>query len=460
MIMPANALGPNTEVARQSATISLKNYALSPELKERTDARIKIEDPTNLSNDTYKRLEEWNKLKELLPESCMFDMVGGRSMYESAPAQSEIAIRRKAILAAGPNGRAWARDRLALTKLNSFRVAQNITSAPFPVPPAIATNCAINLQQTSASSMDGMGGTSIGPGFMAALSHLRTHVSLPIDLHCPIASSIPKHQSKGKDKAEATPLWIFSRFEVAANIDTPSPARFYNRQNWIQVAESFRMVDSYRAIKCTKPYQIPGAKVIVELPVTKSGEQHVIMAISNEGLTGPITWLEEHFNDIARMSSAPSFNSASLGKATSFVPGKLSEAKFAEAMLECYIMAGMTKEEMKTLNITGHSAHSAADVFATAFMWHQTARNDLGRWAHAGGEKLMHHRYSTKASAINQMRLRALIIQAITSIQPCPLNGYAKGFDIEHLISNDSFSTSIYKGEHFVGEEGMDLYKA
>ena len=124
-------------------------------------------------------------------------------------------------------------------------------------------------------------------------------------------------------------------------------------------------------------------------------------------------------------------------------------------------MAGMTKDEMKTSNITGHSGHSAADVFATAFLWRQTARNDLGRWAHAGGDKIMHHRYSTNASAINQMRLRALMIQAIAStcILPCPASGYTKGFDIEHRVVNEHFNTSIYKGEHFVGEEGMDLYK-
>jgi hypothetical protein len=71
----------------------------------------------------------------------------------------------------------------------------------------------------------------------------------------------------------------------------------------------------------------------------------------------------------------------------------------------------------------------------------------------------MHHRYSTKASAINQMRLRALMIQAITSILPCPTSGYTKGFDIEHLVAHEHFNTSIYKGEHFVGEQGMDLYK-
>ena len=87
MLMPANALGPNTEIARQSATISLKNYALSPDLKERSDARIKIEDPAIPSDDNHKRLEEWNKLKELLPQSCFFDMVGGQLMYEAAPAQ-------------------------------------------------------------------------------------------------------------------------------------------------------------------------------------------------------------------------------------------------------------------------------------------------------------------------------------------------------------------------------------
>ena len=127
MIMPANALGPNTEVARQSATISLKNYALSPELKERTDARVKIDDPVNLSNDTYRRLEEWNKLRELLPESCMFDMVGGRSMYESAPAQSEIAIRRNAILA---SGRRWRPEHSPRVTFGCRFVAAGLSAPP------------------------------------------------------------------------------------------------------------------------------------------------------------------------------------------------------------------------------------------------------------------------------------------------------------------------------------------
>ena len=45
----------------------------------------------------------------------------------------------------------------------------------------------------------------------------------------------------------------------------------------------------------------------MELPVTKSGEQHVILAMANEGLIGPITWLDEHFKDIEHMSSAPNF---------------------------------------------------------------------------------------------------------------------------------------------------------
>ena len=55
----------------------------------------------------------------------------------------------------------------------------------------------------------------------------------------------------------------------------------------------------------------------------------------------------------------------------------------------------------------------------------------------------MHHRYSTRASAINQMYLRATLIEAVRDICPPP---YSAGFDIEHMRDSPLYEGSMYVG--------------
>ena len=75
--------------------------------------------------------------------------------------------------------------------------------------------------------------------------------------------------------------------------------------------------------------------------------------------------------------------------------------------------------------------------------WHETARADLGRWAHKGGQGHMPHRYSTRASAINQMYLRATLINAVRDI--CPRDA-DETYDIEQLRDSPFYHASLYVG--------------
>ena len=55
----------------------------------------------------------------------------------------------------------------------------------------------------------------------------------------------------------------------------------------------------------------------------------------------------------------------------------------------------------------------------------------------------MHHRYATKASAINQVYIRATILAALHDICPPP---YPREFDLEHIRSSPFYDKSIYTG--------------
>ena len=72
----------------------------------------------------------------------------------------------------------------------------------------------------------------------------------------------------------------------------------------------------------------------------------------------------------------------------------------------------------------------------------------------------MHHRYATKASAINQMYIRATLIEAVRDICAPP---YDDGFDISHMRDSPLFEFSLYVGPFVTftslrknGEMGVD----
>ncbi len=57
----------------------------------------------------------------------------------------------------------------------------------------------------------------------------------------------------------------------------------------------------------------------------------------------------------------------------------------------------------------------------------------------------MPFRYTTRASAINQMYLRSTIIQAISEMSPARI---PVDFDIEHMRASPCYSGSIYVGPY------------
>jgi len=85
--------------------------------------------------DIDARQREWAKLRNVLPMDCFVNMCGGGDMYRATPAsEAELAINRKAMLAAGRQGASLARDRLCLDKYHEYRRIKGIDAPPIPYP--------------------------------------------------------------------------------------------------------------------------------------------------------------------------------------------------------------------------------------------------------------------------------------------------------------------------------------
>jgi hypothetical protein len=456
--MSDGALGASTSALKEASLISISSGGASS--TSRPTAPLIPDQITDrdIRGDIDARRKEWGLLQMELPRSCIVAMCGGQHMYDLTPEnERDQAVFRKAMKVAGRKGSSLARDRRCLQKYKEYRRIQGITTPPFPIPAAVATNCAQYYMETSEAFSKGAGG-SIGPGMIAAFNHLRLHFGLEVDLEAPVAASIEKHTSSGSSGTEPVPLWIWAKVEEQCN-GPNNPLRFYMRNLWLMIYTSTRAQDFHRATYCTR-YSIPRATGILEMSVVKSGEQHVVVGISDSGLFGKLPWLQEHLHAIRDFGfSTPAFD-GDIRKSTAFARSRMDPDAFGKLVPKLIEYAGVSSATIKSLAITGHSPHATFDSIAAVLGWNSTARNDLGRWKHQGGKSVMHHRYATKASAINQMYIRATLIEAVRDICPPPFDD---GFDISHMRDSPLFEFSLYVGPFVTfsslrkdGEMGVD----
>ena len=442
IMMKAHSFGDKTEAFRSA--IALHAATLRP-LSRRAPVEWPLPSPDFIPvEDLDARAKEWAKLKPLLPPDCFINMCGGKVLFNLTPSdQAMQAINRKAHMAAGRLGQSLARDRSCLNRYHEYRHIHKINTPPYPVPAAIAANMANYYMNASSAYKDGKG-TSIGPGIMASWQHLKTHFGLPVDLEAPVALSLPKHAPSGHNKAEPVPLSLWQEIERKCSDLSDCPLRFHLRNLWMCIASSTRAQDFHRA-KSYNAYTIPHAACLFEIAVTKAGEQHIVVALSDSGLSGRIDWLTGHVELFAKLGySTPKFK-GSIESSTEFIDSQMSATAWQALVLKLYVICGLSIEQQKAARITAHSPHSTASSVAAVLQWNDTARSDLGRWAHQGGQSHMPFRYTTRASAINQMYLRSTIIQAISEMSPARI---PVDFDIEHMRASPCYSGSIYVGPY------------
>lgn len=394
--------------------------------------------------DREARTRQWMRLRDALPDDCFINMCGGQEAYNNTPPdEAARAIMRKALMAAGTKGQSFARDFSTLQRYHQYRSIKGITTPPWPCPPAVAANCAEHYMLSSAAYAEG-GARSIGPGIMASFEHMRRHLGLPITLDAPVADSIPRAPSSSGNKAGNVPLWLCDSIEGNCDGDEWNPFVFYNRMAWLCIITSLRNQELWRMIPYRK-YNIPRASVVVEVPVVKNGDQHVVIALSSAGFSRDIEWLPSMMRVIEHFGfSSPAFEGNDLRSSKRLLPQRVSDETLGNYILRIYALNGLSEDERKDNHITKHSGHGLFDNIGTVLQWSEVARADLGRWKQQGGQGCMHHRYATKASAINQMYIRATVLNALRDICPPPFPRY---FDLEHIRASPFYDKSIYTGQ-------------
>ena len=139
----------------------------------------------------------------------------------------------------------------------------------------------------------------------------------------------------------------------------------------------------------------------------------------------------------------PQFVGSDISKSPKLCDGKITAEYWQAMVLKLYSVCGLSEGERKRLRITAHSPHATCNTIACVLQWNDTARSDLGRWAHVGGQHHMPHRYASRASAINQMYLRATVIQAVRELTPSPI---PRDYDVEQMRASPHYASSLYVG--------------
>lgn len=181
----------------------------------------------------------------------------------------------------------------------------------------------------------------------------------------------------------------------------------------------------------------------MEISVSKSGQQHVVIALSDEGLLGKIAWLPAQMQLVRSMGFTTPRMNGPISTAISLLPSRMPASSWSTLVLELYEIAGIPKAIQKKRKLTAHSPHATAASIASVLQWNDTARSDLGRWAHAGGQSHMPFRYATRASALNQMYIRATVIQSVKELAPPSIS---ETFDVEHMRASPFYNTSLFVG--------------
>ena len=190
-----------------------------------------------------------------------------------------------------------------------------------------------------------------------------------------------------------------------------------------------------------------------EISVTKSGERASKFALPAFGFLGDIQWYPEFIARWEQLSvpmPAPvnaNGKRVSLRTAVRLDPVNLDTNQLRAIVYEVYDLAGVPEDLRTEMGLTAHAPHGQFDAIATALIWPEQFRKELGRWSTRpdgargrlrGQSTPIHAIYATRPACENQLHLRSLILKAMQSLT------------MQALMSPEAMlpDTSCLLGEH------------
>ena len=374
------------------------------------------------TDDPSVKGKEIAMLRALLPPGCerrMVEAPGDDWSYDQASAEMrETAVVRKFESAAGPSGKAAARDRRYLSRYVSYCKEVGVSS-PFPVGSIVFLNFA---KHAAASSTGKRGGATVEYSIKVSFLHMKHNFGLDLRFESPLLFNTIKPYKGDSDSATSPSLFVLSLWERGAS---EAPTAVGRLACAVATLACHLTLRASHFVGTVVHSSASAVDVRLTLGSDKDGSSKIWAGCAAAGMNGPFLWW-------------PSFL-ASARERGFLVPGIVLATGDSPAEHDCGIkgsaatstdltnifhlafsMAGINIPTQKLHHFTGHSPRHLYPCIGELLAWLQKFVDELGRWATGAANAKKSNcgqRYSVAANQALQLHLRSRICEVLVALR-------------------------------------------
>ena len=409
------------------------------------------------TDDPSAKSREIVLLRKVLPPGSERRMVEGPgdnwSYDQASPAMREEAVLRKFESAAGPSGRAAARDRRYLTRYIAFCMSVAV-STPFPVGSIVFLNFA---KHAAASSSGKRGGATVEYSIKVSFLHMRNNFGLDLRFDSPLLFNTIKPYKGDSDSATSPSLYVLLLWERGASED---------------LTEAGRLAFAVAVLACHLTLRAshfvgtaiaPAANerdVRLTLGSDKDGSAHIWAGCAATGINGPFKWWPSFLVAArARGYLVPAIKvgpgDSPSGSTSVVLDRPASSNDMADIFRLAFSLAGINVPMQVQYHFTGHSPRHLYPCIGELLAWLQKFVDELGRWATGAANVKKTNcgqRYSVLANQALQLQLRSRICEVLVALRAEIVEG-DEGLlpSFAALSVSDALRSHLYYGPQGVG---------
>ena len=406
------------ELARQR--VALFGAEDVPSVRTRSPVRGPVPQTTG-SGVSASLQREISLLREILPTGCERRMLGtsDHSFYQATPAMRWKALSRKYESAGGHDGRGWARDRRALARWHAFCEREGI-SEPHPIgAPAFSAF----LDSEKSKSSGSKGGATVEHNLKVAFLHMKTHLSLEVELDAPCLFNMVKAFKGDSDAATSPSLWALAEWE-RLSFECKFPAGRLACQ--VATLACWLTLRASHFINTTVLDSSTPEDIRLNLARDKDGSTNVWAGCDATGLLGEFQWWPDPMQQaLDRGFLVPDIyfdpNTEPDPARAEIRPSPADSKSLVRIFDLAFSMLGIPMAEQKHLRFTGHSPRHLLPSIAELILWLAQFRDELGRWATGAANAKRTKcgpRYTSTANRAMQLHLRRRIRTACVILLP------------------------------------------
>ena len=409
------------------------------------------------TDDPSLKAKEIQLLRHALPpgsERRMVEAPGDDWSYaQASPAMREEAVLTKYMSAAGPSGRAAARDRRYLARYSDYCALVDVAS-PFPVGSIVFLNFA---KYAAAQSKGKRGGATVEYSIKVSFLHMRNHFGLDLRFDSPIMFNSLKPYKGDSDSATSPSLAVLRKWEKGAHDDPTEAGRLACS---VAVLASHLTLRGSHFVGTSAHPSANDSDVRLILGSDKDTSTHIWAGCSATGMDGPFLWWPSFLAESrVRGFLVPAIRIGpgdSPGGADSKVLDRaVTSSGMADIFRLAFSIAGVDIPTQLQFHFTQHSPRHLYPCLGELLAWVQKFVDELGRWATGAANAKKSNcgqRYAVQANQAMQLHLRSRICEVLVALR-CEIVEGEEGLlpAFAALSVSDALRGHLYFGPQGVG---------